>query len=451
MGDHKHIESLLQRHMGLYSSSIGSESFARAINRRMTECGLSDIREYLNLLQVSKRELGELCEEMVVSETWFFRDGEPFVFLRRHMLTRWLLEHGSSVLRVLSIPCATGEEAYSAAMTLLDAGLTSRQFHIDALDISRRALLSARRAIYTKNSFRGDDLSYRERYFDRMGLEYKLHDAIRSAVHFMWGNLANPSFLVDQPPYDVIFCRNLLIYFDSATRWQAFQTLDRLLKNSGLLFLGHTEILQIPPSTFRPVQHPRAFACHKVGNAPMDEDSANNGGPAWENPPRPAFRKSGPGGVFASDSIENTTSTLTCPPPIIRKRKEKNGESGERPTFVSSTGANVGSSSQLLDTAAAFADQGRLGEAAALCERAIAEYGASARAYLLLGLISEGAGDAQSAVEYYNKAVYLDPSHHEALIHLALLAEHRGDVSAAALFRQRAERARRAQQERVKK
>ena len=102
---------------------------------------------------------------------------------------------------------------------------------------------------------------------------------------------------------------------------------------------------------------------------------------------------------------------------------------------------HVGSPSQLLDTAAELADRGQLDEAAALCRKALLESGASARAYILLGLIREGTGDARSAEECFNKAVYLAPDHYEALIHLALLAEHRGDVSAASLYRKRAERA----------
>jgi chemotaxis protein methyltransferase WspC len=462
----KQIESLLQRHMGLNLSSIGPESFDNAVKRRMTACGASDVAKYLKLLQGTQTELGLLCEEVVVCETWFFRDGEPFVFLKQKVLTQWLPKLHNSALRVLSIPCSSGEEAYSIAMTLLNAGLTPRQFHLDAVDISRKALSSAQRAVYSKNSFRGDDLSYRPQYFEEKDQEFHLKDLVRKAVHFKWGNLADPSFLLDEPPYHAVFCRNLLIYFDSATREQAFKTLERLLIDSGVLFLGHAEILHAPASSFKAIRHPKAFACCKIGREASDAKRSNDGSPPSDQTVRHSFHATSNPASWKGRSdtpLPFSTGSTAQPQPgseigaiapqdrppfSCTKWNEKRGQSMGSSAPESSADTDAGDSSRMLDSAAALADRGRLDEAATLCNRAILEYGACARAYLLLGLVCESAGDTRSADEYFNKAVYLDPGHHEALIHLALLAEKRGDLSAATLYRRRASRV---EQKRAKK
>jgi len=258
------IEELLQKKIGVAASIIGSKEIARVVEKRRLACKLPDVQTYLQQLQTSTQELEELIELVIVPETWFFRDGEPFNFLEHYIKSEWLSSKNKSTLRLLSIPCSSGEEPYSIAMTLLNAGLTPNQFVIDAVDISKKSLIKAREGIYRRNSFRGNNLEFRSRYFTQIGDKYQLCDLVKNAVNFMHGNLVSPYFMIDKLPYHVIFCRNVLIYFEQVAREQSMVNLERLLNSQGLIFLGHAETGQISLSRFESVHHSLAFAYRKI-------------------------------------------------------------------------------------------------------------------------------------------------------------------------------------------
>ena len=189
------IEALLKQKIGLDANSIGSNTITHAVERRRLSCGLPDRAAYLSHLRSSPQELEDLIEAVVVPETWFFRDREPFVYLRQ-FVTEWQAAHSAGVFRVLSAPCSTGEEPYSIAMTLLQSGLTSAQFKVDAVDISHRALLKAKRGIYGKQSFRGGGVVDQSRYFQPAESGQEIRPFVRNTVNFIQGNLLNPVFSV---------------------------------------------------------------------------------------------------------------------------------------------------------------------------------------------------------------------------------------------------------------
>lgn len=122
----------------------------RIIRQRMADAGSPDVVSYQKGVESTPEEWEELLEAVVVGQNWFFRDGEPIAFLSDFARTDWWPKHGNRLLRVLSIPCATGEEPYSIEITLLEAVLTPRHFLIDAVDISSKALNKARTAVYGK-------------------------------------------------------------------------------------------------------------------------------------------------------------------------------------------------------------------------------------------------------------------------------------------------------------
>jgi len=254
------ISDLLERTIGLDVSILGMESLGRAVLERMTHSGAPDAGAYYRELLRSSDELQDLVEEVVVPETWFYRDLEPFVFLARHAAAKWLTARDREVIRILSVPCSTGEEPYSIAMTLMDAGLSPRQFEIDACDISRRAVLTAARSLYGKNSFRGEQPDFRDRHFEKTESGYRLSTAVSRSVRFFQGNMVAPDFLSGSGRYDAIFCRNLCIYLSSGARDRALAAVDRLLAPSGLLFVGHAEVISLWNERFETVQHPKSFA-----------------------------------------------------------------------------------------------------------------------------------------------------------------------------------------------
>ncbi len=401
------FESLLKTAIGLDAASIGVSAVERAVQERMTATGATDAAAYAEQVRASPDELQALVEAVVVPETWFFRDREAFAALARLAFEEWLRAHPDGVLRIASLPCSTGEEPYSMAMALLDAGFPANRFRVDAVDISLRALAFARRGIYGKNSFRGGDLAFRERHFEPAGRGWALRPAARAAVHFEAGNLLDPALLAGRGPYDVIFCRNVLIYFDRPTQDKAVAGLLRLLAPNGFLFVGPSETGLMLSHNLDSAKIPLAFAFRRpTPRAPKADIAPRRRAVAV--PPSPAPRK----------------PSTSAPAPAAR---------------IVSTPAKDPALG--LDAIAQLADQGHLAEAARLCEEHLRTQGASARAFHLLGLVRDAAGKHAEAAALYRKALYLEPTHHEALVHLAVLLERNGDTKGAQVLAARARRA----------
>ena len=222
------LEVLLKQAMGLDAASIGSPAVERAVQVRMDASDLSDLGAYLEFARASDAELQQLIETIVVPETWFWRDPQAFALLSRWAFESWLPKNPLGPLRLLSLPCSTGEEPYSMAMTLLEAGFPAGRMSIDAVDISERALALARRAIYGKNSFRGAEPALRDQYFEAAGDAWRLRESVQSHVRFQQSNIFADDCLPGAERYDVIFCRNVLIYFDRETQAHAVAVLERL-------------------------------------------------------------------------------------------------------------------------------------------------------------------------------------------------------------------------------
>ncbi|MFB2770335.1 CheR family methyltransferase [Pelatocladus sp. BLCC-F211] len=442
------IEVLLKSKIGFDASSISSGMIARAIAQRMAHCKITEIESYLGNLQESTQEWEALIESVIVPETWFFRERESFNFLKSYVLSEWLPTQPKGVLRVLSIPCSTGEEPYSIAIALLEAGLTATKIHIDAVDISKNSLLAAQRAIYGKNSFRGNTVCFQERYFQPTETGYHLCEQIRQMVNFIYGNLADPHFLAGTSPYDIVFCRNLLIYFDPATKKRTLRVLERLVTPEGLLFLGHAEAGLLLNTRFIPVCHPRAFAYRKsvIQASDAPKEPLRDRKPTWEKH-RPTLQKTPLKGI--GDSPEET---LRVDASAASHRVRGSGNRGflnpigeqtiKQPQSIKINTENLPKDSQpnLLATAKTLANQGNLAQAAQLCNNYLSETPDSAEAYVTLGEVQQAMGQNQQAAQSFQKALYLQPTSEEALTHLALLKEHQGDGDSAALLWQRIHR-----------
>jgi chemotaxis protein methyltransferase WspC len=184
------IKKLLKETMGLSSESIGDSSIERAINHRKDILKIISANDYLSLLIENEDELNELVEEVVVPETWFFRNLVPFESLSACLPDYQNKKNsGEAPLKILSLPCSTGEEPYSIAMTLLEIGLKEDEFQIDAQDISKRALRKARRAIYGKHSFRESGRIDVEKYFCKTRSGLQLLPIVRDRVNFIQSNI----------------------------------------------------------------------------------------------------------------------------------------------------------------------------------------------------------------------------------------------------------------------
>jgi chemotaxis protein methyltransferase WspC len=394
------VRELVRKETGLDLDEVAIE---RAVTRRMAECGLADAAAYA--AGITPTELRALTELLVVPESWMFRDPEAFVaaaaFVRRRLAAA-----PARVLRILSVPCAGGEEPYSMAMALHDAGVDAAACSIDAVDLSEVALERARRGRYTRNAFRGANLAFRERYFTSVGSEYQINDEIRAQVRFSHGNLLATD-LAAGGRYDVVFCRNLLIYFDEATTAAAIARLHALLLDDGVLFAGYAEVPSYCRNGFAAVRAAGAFALQKAAAGTAAPVPAPLRAP--RKPPRAA------------------TPSAAAPAKAPAPRK----------SAPAAATADIGS---VLAQARQQADRGDHAGAAAACKRVLDASPDAAEAYFILGLTSECEQDLAAAEGHWRRCVYLKPDHYEALCHLALLAGQRGDAAQSDALRQRAAR-----------
>ncbi len=414
------IETLLQNKMGLEISSIGHSSLNRALCRRMKSLSVTNKEVYINKLKSSSKELNELIEEVVVPETWFFRDKQPFKALTRHaQLT--LAKNNGHILRILSAPCSTGEEAYSVAMTLIEAGISQDLFVIYAMDISKRSLEKAKKGEYRNNSFREKDVKTREKYFHQTDDNtFLLNESIRKKVRFFNGNLLDSSFMEGLGIFDILLCRNVLIYLDKRSRELALKNLECMLAMDGLLFVGHAESGLLSQDRFKQSIFPNAFAFRKIDPTECKNNSHS----------------------IHSDRV-NTTPLKTSPHALKRRKKSYSSilaKSYKYSTTTKPIKTPKPSVTEKIINARLLADEGRHKEAAELCKKYLTLHGPSAEAYFLLGMIQDEAGNPCEAAKLLRKSVYLEPNHKDALLLLSLLAEKSGDVGKAKIFKDRLER-----------
>lgn len=403
---------LLQDAIGLDAASVGPGAVERAVRARMQACVAADLDAYWQCVRHPGPEQQLLIESVVVPESWFFRDRQAFVALAAEAHEQ-RARHPRERLRVLSIPCAGGEEPYSIAMALLDAGIAPAHFQVDAVDVSEHALALAQAGCYGRNAFRGDDLGFRERHFVRESGGFRISQRVRACVAFRRGNLFDPALFEDiAGDYAMVFCRNLLIYFDRPTQERALAILRPRLARDGTIFVAPSEAGLMLHAGFRSLQVPLAFGFRCAGVEPARAATPAAVRAVGVHPLRAATRPSATARTAPADESPRADNSAQ----EARARDEA------------------------LSAARALADAGQLDAAAQACAVLLQQQAANADALSLLGLVHDAAGRREDAATCYRKALYLDPQHNEALVHLAYLLERRGETAAAARLRARGQR-----------
>ena len=368
------------------SLDLSVATVERAVRERMRGSGAGI--DYAP--QPGTPEFDALVDLVVVPESWILRDPAVFETALRFVQARLLTRPGRQV-RVLSLPCAGGEEPYSLAMLLARAGVKPGHCRIDAVDLSQAAIARACAGRYSRNAFRGDDQGLRARFFTEDGDDQVIGAEPRDYVAFAQANLFDVDPAVTGT-YDLVFCRNLLIYFDMATQQRAAARLAALLADDGLLLAGYAEAPALCRHGFAPHTPRDTSALRKHGRRTADVRRAPRPDLAASPAPRPP---------------------VPVAPTAPRDR---------------------------LAEAKAHADAGRLAQAEDACRALLAVRADDAEAWFLLGLTAECAGRPRDAEDAWRRCVYLDPEHYEALCALALLAEQRGDLAQGAGLRERAAR-----------
>ncbi|TFY86087.1 chemotaxis protein CheR [Pseudomonas kairouanensis] len=408
--------AFLKERIGLDVASVGEAIIERAVRQRIHATPGQTPGEYWQLLQSSQDEQQALIEAVIVPETWFFRYPESFVTLAKLAKARLIELKQMRALRILSLPCSTGEEPYSIAMALLDAGLAPHQFKVLGLDVSPLSVERARRGVYGKNSFRGGDIAFRDRHFVEYGDGFHMADRVREQVRLQVGNLLDPTLLANEASYDFVFCRNLLIYFDQPTQKQVFEVLKGLTHVDGVLFIGPAEGSLLGRHGMRSIGVPQSFAYSRQGSPQAPE-------PVYVPVPMPP-------------PVRTAASVPVKPRPFSTVSAQV------VPIKAPSSDADT-----LLSRIATLANEGKSAEARAACEHYLNSHPPAAQVFYWLGLLSDVDGSALQAQGFYRKALYLEPQHPQALMHLAALLESQGDSAGARRLQARAARSERADSE----
>ena len=414
------IELLLEEKIGLDTAAIGKKVIENAVRQRMARCGLTRLSAYAETLSDPDGEWKNLIEMVVVPETWFFRNRKVFNYLVRFVKDSWLPENRGRMLRVLSIPCSTGEEPYSVAMALMDAGINKDRFHIDGIDISEEALIKARIGEYGLGSFRGKELDFRDRYFQATNHGYQLLEHVREKVRFKAGNVLKNRFGVGAP-FDVVFCRNLMIYMTPEARNRTLDIISRLLSETGIFFCGHAERQTAIDWGFEAVHETGVFACRKRCRESNQKKQAV------------AAKKA----LLKQQVQEKKIKPILKPVMPVDFPSGKSSEQQNR-SKPAAGGATSREEVNIFMEAREMADQGQLPKALELCRLFLDENPVHAETHFLMGLIHEALHNDNKAEAFFNKAIYLNPEHVEALNHLAFIESRRGNKNGAERLRQRA-------------
>jgi chemotaxis protein methyltransferase CheR len=445
----------LARRLGLNFGPEKQEYLSDALRQGMLEGGHAAAPDFFAALdQAASREMERLVQALTVGETYFFRQWDHYRALLENALPlRQKARAADRRLRILSAACASGEEAYSLAMLLRASapGLEGWDLQIKGVDLNPSMLQRAVSAVYTPWSLRDTSAELRERYFEPAGRDFRVREEVRTRVQFERRNLseANPD-LWPEAHYDVVFCRNLIMYFTPEAAAALVARIARSLVPGGFLFLGHAETLRGLSQDFHLChthdtfyyQRPEPGAARvpsAAGPAPAAAawtPAAWDDGSSWvqaiqrasdriaglaarsQDPaPRPLAAGAGAGAGAAPSDLERALE-LT--------RHERYGEALEALPEAQSAGVDA----QLL-RAVLLLNLGRLELAQAACAGLLASDELNAGAHYVMALCREHAGDLDAAAQEDRTAIYLDASFAMPWLHLGLMERRRGRADQA--------------------
>jgi chemotaxis protein methyltransferase CheR len=259
------LQALVYEECGMYFDARRAHFLQDRLQRRLRECRVDSFYSYYRLLisTEGKQELACLLENLTVNETSFFRNKAQLDLFHKHLLDELIRKKQDKrdhQIRIWSAGCSTGQEAYTIAMLIADALAYHQlrmpqssettwpkplvpppwQVEIPASDINYSVLRAGQEGIYNEHQMSSVDYNYRLRYFDKVGERYAIKKAIKEIVHFDFHNLKT-EFLPQRN--DVIFCRNVMMYFDEAEQRRLVEKFYRCLSPGGYLLVGHAESL----------------------------------------------------------------------------------------------------------------------------------------------------------------------------------------------------------------
>jgi chemotaxis protein methyltransferase WspC len=309
---------------------------------------------------------------------------------------------------MISLGCATGQEVYCMAMCAIHAGWPAAQITVEGVDRNSGFLSIARSAQYGSASIRTAIPDWAMHFLRRTGEEIGIDRMCQSIVRFEQADLTESTFTLDVASYDVVFCRNVLIYLNATARVRLLKSICAAMKPNSLLFVGHAEHLTRCDGLLRPVRSPHAFALERIPTESADSSKftiASTPAP-FRNIPAPQNAN----GRFEPAALPRASSPAPSPPIM----------------------------EDTLERARALADAGGTREVETMIRSIIARRGPSASAFELLGMIRMTENDMGAAKRFFEQAIYLDPAQVTSLLQLAIIHERLGDSHRASVLWDRA-------------
>ncbi|HVI88518.1 MAG TPA: CheR family methyltransferase [Dongiaceae bacterium] len=441
--------------VGLTFDESKTEFLATVLQRRLKQLK-STLDDYLSKLELGelRDEVDALAQELTVAETYFFRNREQFDALREVVLPHCMArERQPRTLRILSAGCASGEEPYSIAITAREAvSNKSWRVEIEAIDLNPEALEKARRGRYSNWSIRGVRTEIQNAWFREEGRDLVLDEDIRQSVKFRLANLAAGDPILWRPEsYDVIFCRNVLMYFGPEQIQKAVARMARALVPGGFLFLGHAETLRGLSDQFHLCHTHETFYYQVKGGAAFQPAAAKPAAApvlpevdptfafsaTWFDEIRKASERiealttSPPG---ASNALPSPAPKQDISPLLDLLRKEQFAEALDHVKSLAGN-ANGGNASRdrdmLVLEAMLLTQNGKVAAAKEVCLNLLRTDELNPAAHYVLALCFETAGSQTEALEQYRVAIYLDPGFAMPHLHLGLLARRLADQELA--------------------
>lgn len=242
------LRDLIRDYCGIYFDDDSRYLLEKRLSRRVRNHHFSNFRDYYRFLLYDKNkeeELNSIIDILTVNETYFFREENQLKAFSEEILPELReSKRNKRQLKIWSAGCSTGEEPYTIAMLLIEKGyFIGWDIEIFGSDINHRVLQIARNGIYKKNSFRNTENFYIKKYFTEENEFFRISDIVKQYVNFSHLNLLDPVKTKIVGIMDVIFCRNVLIYFDKQSRKKVIDMFYERLWEGGYLLLGHAESL----------------------------------------------------------------------------------------------------------------------------------------------------------------------------------------------------------------
>lgn len=265
------LRDVIYKITGIYYTESKKYLLEGRIARRVAARNLHSFEEYVNFLTSpsGRQEMNELFEAITINETYFFRAEQQFEAFEKIIIPEILKPRiylPMPIVRIWSAASSTGEEAYTLAIIILEKLkplYPKVQFQILASDINNAVLNTARKGVFKEYSVRNIPQPYLVKYFTKVGQTYVLDEEVKKMVRFMNINLYDPVQMRTITSCDVVFCCNVLIYFDMPSKQQVVSYLYDALNKGGYLFIGYSESLHGISKAFKLIHLPKAMAYKK--------------------------------------------------------------------------------------------------------------------------------------------------------------------------------------------